>query len=1480
MNEFQQAHAEFLDKLTDEEKGSFLQVKTSKELLEGLQKFSQFSKNKTKWTNLCNRVRGCSDKLNPYFSVISITVQSHPEWAAIAWGAFRLVLLLASNYGTFFDKLGDLLEQLSAKIPAYDSISETKSIIQETFNEALKKAELSSRLPPTVEISDRFQNSLRAFYLDLFEIFQSIARVFTSKSGKLKKTPVVISQLIWQPFDVRYANLLQRLDRHNEILKLELKIMTFKMESHIARILVDATTQKAVEMREIFPSLSKIQSQIKDFESRLLSNLTDHSTIVHRMREAIDTADKRSLLGRIQSWIGSSPFMDTFERLISARQEGTAEWIFQTDIYRNWEEKSIRTDNNLLMGNFLWVQGIPGVGKSVLSASVIQSLRGDVELFTSSHPLVTFFIFEYNARDGRPAPRHHAYRAIMAQLLERLRDNDDVLELFSFAMTRRRHGQTTATTSELVDLIRMLASRIDRWYIVIDGVDECEEADDLILDLGKALGDQQTKLVLFSRPNVRSLRHQMKPEQILSVTRLLNEDDLRLYFNTHLERFQNLGILSASASRDHLVSCLITGANGMFQWARLMINHLRSDGLVPWQRLNIIRRLKTPERLEEMYIRILRHLVDKLSSEQSMARRIFLWLTFGKRSLSTKELEDVLVPCRESSSDLVEKIDFPSEEERFCDFEHSVVMVSGSLVEKRWCSHTQATIYSFIHGSVMEFFQSKCKAAESCFRNKAGTIEYFLPPVREAECDLTLDCLSYIFNRVPGKPLSGSIFEAASPTTLTERQPFVSYAALQWPYHLASMGKALAAQQLPNPNGFQHSAEEIFTKLGRFLLTKLLPMVWVELTYTFEKEPNSHNTLHKTLLDWAEQTEALNIPNLPDDAGEVPAAIAAFAEDLATLHALWGDTLLLSPHQIWQDVTAFTQSPFFVTTSAVSLKTLTAESLGRSAAGTFPLSKISRDDPSTDLLAVLTIWPSKAFTDTLDTLDGAVPRRKRPRKVSRYDGWVAQCELWDIDADEPVLVEDSRVSLDKEEIEVQYERFRKHIKNFDKSLTAKAARKELALHFPSSIESDLRTISVLRTIFRRRLPFPKSLAGASKPLADIWRPILMPIRHTLHATLLLGFPPATDANKQARVAESPGSIPRALRLGRTPAFRILTHGNFVLYQSVEGRDGLSEEEDPAGTIAAYKITHQDGADNIRLLGCIEGDGSRGCIVRCCFHPQLPLLAFHYVSRTGISQLFLWSFTKHSSDDNENFVLLNHELLQPGMTGGFSLASIASIQGRLKYLHFTSCGTSLIYQPYHSTNPHIRNITESVLYKSAVQASECDDVRNQPFSHDMQDRSSALVKTNELPKAMVLDRPAMHADGSFTTLSFNPSAAHRDVKLVHSEGNVEEEQSLLSLPSWEDIKNVSVSMRMPDAKRDDKVTFITNKTAQPFYFLGDGGKHTSPTVVRKNIRAIRKVEKRALSNGWHGVSYEGMPHEEDEGGQNIQKRLRLGNQETS
>jgi hypothetical protein len=496
----------------------------------------------------------------------------------------------------------------------------------------------------------------------------------------------------------------------------------------------------------------------------------------------------------------------------------------------------------------------------------------------------------------------------------------------------------------------------------------------------------------------------------------------------------------------------------------------------------------------------------------------------------------------------------------------------------------------------------------------------------------------------------------------------------------------------------------------------------------------------------------------------------------------------------------------------------------------------------------------------------STPRRKHKISENQFDGWIAQYQLWNIEIDHPIVVEDSTIPLDKVEVRLQYERFQKQINSLNKAVGSQTSRKELALHFPTSIGHDLNTITILRTVFKRGQSIVPNTATSDTP-ASSWCSILMPIIHTVDSTLLQGPSTTSQLNKTEPIREGESfeyGYDTLLKFDKTPAFRMITFHNYVLYQSVEGSEVLTQDEDGAATIAVYLLTNAKSPPDTRIVGCIEGNGNQGSIHHCVFHPRLPLLAFHYRSTTGISRIILWVFARGTDPDTSSFILLNQSVLQQE---GFFTANISSVQGRLRYIQFSACGTQIIYQPHLSSNPHTKPIDGLHVYESAMQQQAAFQMcENQlPLSY-LHPESQILKNSNTLPQSMSLNQPVLHENGCSTRLSFNPEAVNRDIKLVHSNGEVAEEQSLLSLPAWKDVKNISVSVRMPSKSREDKVTIILNKTAQAFYSIRHGAEHTPPTVVRKDIRAIQKPKINSASSigktdpGWRGIGY----YEKNEG----------------
>ncbi|KAH8730667.1 hypothetical protein GQ44DRAFT_722922 [Phaeosphaeriaceae sp. PMI808] len=387
MAEFDQAHESFLAQLSDKERQQFAPIKDYKAFQAEIVKLSQSIKSR-KSTKLFTVINKCGQHLASYFEVVGIVVQSHPEWAAIAWGSFRLILA---------------------------------------------------------------------------------------------------------PFEVRFSDILQRLDAHQGILRFEMDAIQLRTTATVA------LTQKEERQRADRLTVA--------FEQRLQA----FNKLINHVESIFSNAEKQTLISRIASWINPTPFAETYERLCALRLEGTAEWILQTKEYRDW---TMADSPN----NFLWVRGNPGAGKSVLAAFVAQELLDTVNTISQEPVLTTYFFFEYNGDNGKAISRDQAYRAILAQLFHKFVDNKDILDTFAFAYTsNERHGQTTATTNELLDLMKILSPRIPNWYIVIDAIDECAAANELAADLNNVFKGVSTKLLLFSRTNVGFAKKPLKATQLQDI---------------------------------------------------------------------------------------------------------------------------------------------------------------------------------------------------------------------------------------------------------------------------------------------------------------------------------------------------------------------------------------------------------------------------------------------------------------------------------------------------------------------------------------------------------------------------------------------------------------------------------------------------------------------------------------------------------------------------------------------------------------------------------------------------------------------------------------------------------------------------------------------------------------------------------------------------------------------------------------------------
>jgi hypothetical protein len=583
--------------------------------------------------------------------------------------------------------------------------------------------------------------------------------------------------------------------------------------------------------------------------------------------------------------------------------------------------------------------GNPGTGKSVLASSVLDTLQGS-ELVDDDEPEMTlFYFFSYRHADTRN-PRT-AWSLILSQLLNRLQDNHEILDRFAFAMSESKN--TLATTSELLGLLELMAHRLPRLTLLLDGVDECDNPEGVVSALGSALTGTRTKSILFSRPNIRTLGCAPKLRHI-TLTRRELDADIRRYIQFRLDNFQEEDF-PVSCPRDWMLAHLVDRANGMFLWARLMMDYLGQDELDADDRATAIKSLNRHETLNDMYIRILRHISNRPVTDRAMAIRIFLWLAFPLRYLNAGELWEVICCLQMASAPPGLRDDISPSPTQATKFHLSITMRCGSLVEKR------GNEYRFIHQSVVEFFW--CGIDEPKCQDPV-ILEFFASPT-VAHNRLSMECLSYLVFRVPAQPLSGDMRTRLPMTEIEEHLPFAKYAVDSWLIHL-KMGLELLTRTLPwtRPT-VMRPLFEVLRLVLKFTSTKLAVMMWIELRYILRPR----TPYLASIEDCCSLMEPFTKENIPKEFQDLPARLRCFYVDMLALDKQWGPTLMENPHYIWNDVTAFISSQFLQRTSAVTVHSMAPTELGNSSHCSKSLATVSAESEGGRKVAVLSIWPTK-----------------------------------------------------------------------------------------------------------------------------------------------------------------------------------------------------------------------------------------------------------------------------------------------------------------------------------------------------------------------------------------------------------------------------------------------------------------------------------------------------------------------------------------
>ncbi|KAI9785686.1 MAG: hypothetical protein M1839_008703 [Geoglossum umbratile] len=341
---------------------------------------------------------------------------------------------------------------------------------------------------------------------------------------------------------------------------------------------------------------------------------------------------RKSLLETLSSY----NYKTAFKQARGKRCGATCSWLAQTSEFKDWLGDT--------QSSLFWCYGIPGSGKTVLTASIID------ELFCCNpinHPFVKFFFCQYDSPESLKAG------TILGSLIRQCLDVDTMSDPIE-ANLKQLLRDSPPDFEDLNLLMEKVSSVSQEQFIVIDAIDECEKAErNLFLSaMRRLMNSSKVKLKIFLASGFHigiELERALKLNYRISMASPNAHSDIKTYIENSVAEKKKDGELVVGQSQliGEIQDALIKGAQGMFLWATFQIQDICAQGCDEDIR-KVIGDL--PKDLPEIYERALARINSSWTAES--ARKIFRWVAAAKRPLSLEELREAIAiqPCQPSLS--------------------------------------------------------------------------------------------------------------------------------------------------------------------------------------------------------------------------------------------------------------------------------------------------------------------------------------------------------------------------------------------------------------------------------------------------------------------------------------------------------------------------------------------------------------------------------------------------------------------------------------------------------------------------------------------------------------------------------------------------------------------------------------------------------------------------------------------------------------
>jgi hypothetical protein len=259
-------------------------------------------------------------------------------------------------------------------------------------------------------------------------------------------------------------------------------------------------------------------------------------------------------LSQICNWLSAPDPSINYYRARNQRQTETGLWLLDSPKFKEWKESA---------ASRLWLYGIPGCGKTILSSTIIEHLlqhyHNDASIVT------TYFYFDFN--DIQKQDPELMLRSLLCQLLQCSFSIPKGVDTLFLAC---EDGQQQPSLHVLLDVTRQVLQQFLHVYIVLDALDECTRRQELMDVLETVAGWQLDNLHLLmtsrrERDIESSLESYVKEEDTVCVHSDVVDRDIQLYVQQQLSDKKALAKWNRDAAvRQEIKAAITDNAHGMY----------------------------------------------------------------------------------------------------------------------------------------------------------------------------------------------------------------------------------------------------------------------------------------------------------------------------------------------------------------------------------------------------------------------------------------------------------------------------------------------------------------------------------------------------------------------------------------------------------------------------------------------------------------------------------------------------------------------------------------------------------------------------------------------------------------------------------------------------------------------------------------------------------------------------------------------------